>query len=77
MDTVIWKVEPYTAWILASDWWWMEEYRFRVKGGTTEYTDATISRTGKRVKLQYITSELKVVTRYVHPDTLIEFVSIN
>jgi len=65
----------FTAWQLAGDWWWVDEYVAILVNGKLKYETATATKggTGKKVALRRvktINNRLTTITRYVHPHTL-------
>ena len=82
-----WKAErskvmskTYTAWELAADWWWDEDYECITENGFVRYECATVSKTEKTVRLTRLNhssvwkSLWNPITRYVHPDTKMRLV---
>lgn len=68
--------QRYTAWELCGDWWWVKQYDARIVGGRSQYETATASTTQQTVALRRAVA-LHRITRYVHPDTLMELVPKN
>ena len=65
-----------TAWELAGDWWWVDKFYVRVKGGRALYEDATATPKGNVVlrRLRNKATGLAQVCRTVAHDQAMEMV---
>jgi hypothetical protein len=67
-----------TAWQIAADWWWLDKYMVRIKGGKKLWETATIPERGnqKWVRLWRL-ENLKEHRRWIKPETQVELVPPN
>lgn len=73
------ETKIFTAWDLAADWWWMEDYS--ISTGRSTYTHAEVTRGYQGVRFQRLYApdshkeRPRVITRYVDPEMPVRLVN--